>query len=242
VKHAVFFDLDGTLTDYQALVNHVLAELSSRVEAHTGVAAAEFLATYMQVQAFDEAQERAGLISVVTVRDRKRRFGAALRKHGIADENFTEELAHGYAEARRANSFPMLGATATLTMLKDAGVWVGIVTEGSGREQRGQIGKLGWSPLIDDLVISEEAGVHKPEPALVGLALLHSQANAKNTVFVGDRTLWDLAPAKSLGMTTVLMDVGLYPEEAAKAPECIDHRVHNHGELQGWLRNWLAKR
>lgn len=242
MKHAVFFDLDGTLTDYQALVNHVLAELSTRVEAHTGLPAAKFLATYMKVQADDEAQERAGLISVVTVRDRKRRFGAALRKHGILDERLTEELARGYAEARRLNSFPMLGATATLRMLKDAGVWIGIVTEGSGREQRGQIDKLGWSPLIDDLVISEEAGVHKPEPALVRLALTHSSVDANQAVFVGDRTLWDLAPAKSLGMTTVLMDVGLYPEEAAKAPECIDHRVHNHGELQAWLHDWLKRR
>ena len=239
MAYAVFFDLDGTLTDYGRMVEHTMATLAERVAARAKVDAARFKVVYNAVQAEDETSQRAGGLTVTELRDRRRRFGRTLECLGIHDAALVEELSAAYAEARRTTCFSLPGAEATLRLLKDRGVWVAIVTEGSGQEQRGQIDRLGWTSLLDDLVISEELGLHKPEPALVAAALTRARLEAQQAVFVGDRALWDLQPAKRLGMTTVLFVTSLYREEAEAGAAFIDARVESHDELQEWLTHWL---
>jgi putative hydrolase of the HAD superfamily len=55
------------------------------------------------------------------------------------------------------------------------------------------------------VVLSGEVGVAKPDRQIFLLALRRAGAPAKGSTYVGDRVDFDIAPAKALGMTTVLV-------------------------------------
>lgn len=241
-RPAVLFDLDGTLTDYRRFVSHTVAQLAAVVEQRAEVDAARFKETYREVQREDEAAERQGLITVAELRDRRRRFSRTLARLGVFEAELVEELAAAYEELRRTTSFAMPGASETLTFLAEREVWIGVVTEGAAREQRGQLAALGWEDRVNDLVISEEAGIHKPDPGLVAQALLHADVAAADAICVGDRAIWDLRPAKDLGLTTVLLVSEAYAGEAEAGAAHIDLRAANHAELRTLLETWLAQR
>jgi HAD superfamily hydrolase (TIGR01509 family) len=242
VARAVFFDLDGTLTDYGRMVSYALETLSVKVAGRTGVAAARFVEVYAATQHEDEEAQRTGKLTMTELRDRGRRFGRTLERLGVADPALTHELATAYAEARRTTAFAVPGARETLVRLNERGVWVAIVTEGSSREQRGQLSQLGWTGLVNDVVVSEDVGAHKPDSALARAALTHAGVVPQNAVFVGDRAIWDLKPARELGMTTILYATPLYREEAVQGRAFVDATVDSHQTLLCWLEAWLDRK
>lgn len=238
----MLFDLDGTLTDYRRYVQETLAELAATV-AERGVApAATFLAAYAAVQAEDEQAQLDGRLTVVELRNRERRFSRALARCGPHPSELATELGALYASARCRRSFPMPGAEATLQFLRDRGVELAIVTEGSSEEQRGQLAVLGWADYFAAVVISGEVGVHKPDPALVRLALGQLGVPPARAAFVGDRAIWDLRPANELGLRTFLLENEAYRDEAEQGRAHIDARAASHAALVPLLGDWLEER
>lgn len=67
---------------------------------------------------------------------------------------------------------------------------------------------------------SAEEGVSKPDPEIFLRALTHAGCSTANAVMIGDRADNDIAPAKALGMRTVLIRQGYAGY----------HIVHNAGE------------
>ena len=71
---------------------------------------------------------------------------------------------------------------------------------------RGILGELGLSGLVDDVVVSAEAGVAKPAPEIFDLALRRLQCSAERAVIVGDSPETDIAGAVRAGVRAVLID------------------------------------
>jgi putative hydrolase of the HAD superfamily len=103
-----------------------------------------------------------------------------------------------YIAARR----PVPGALALLDGLKPR-VKVGIVSNNLLREQQAKVESCGFGPYIDALVVSEEAGVAKPDPKIFEIALDRLGANPLDTVMVGDSWTNDIAGAVAAGLRTV---------------------------------------
>ena len=57
--------------------------------------------------------------------------------------------------------------------------------------------------LFDVVVISDEVGISKPDPALYQLALKQAGLSAERCLMVGDRLDNDIAPAQQVGMQTL---------------------------------------
>jgi HAD superfamily hydrolase (TIGR01509 family) len=70
-------------------------------------------------------------------------------------------------------------------------------------ECRGSLERRGILHCFDVVAISEECGLHKPDPALYLRALESVGAQPKECVMVGDRHDNDIVPATALGMNTV---------------------------------------
>jgi HAD superfamily hydrolase (TIGR01549 family) len=119
------------------------------------------------------------------------------------DEALLDRMADLYTRGRleAARLFP--GAVEALTALGEVYA-IGLITEGDGANQRAQLERLGIADRFDHVVISHEAGIHKPDTALYGYALDRAGLSPAEAVMVGDRIDWDLLPAASLGMLTVL--------------------------------------
>jgi len=71
---------------------------------------------------------------------------------------------------------------------------------------RSILGEIGLSGLVDDVVVSAEAGVAKPAPEIFELALRRLQCSAARAVMVGDSPETDIAGAQRAGVRPVLID------------------------------------
>ena len=67
-------------------------------------------------------------------------------------------------------------------------------------EQRQKIAACGFGPFLDTVVISEEAGVTKPDPRIFRLALERLGRPADETVMIGDAWDTDIAGARAAGI------------------------------------------
>ena len=97
-------------------------------------------------------------------------------------------------------------ALSTIERLRSVGLRLGIVTNGYTTMQSRKIHHHRLVTLLDFVVISEEAGVHKPEKAIFDLALGKAEATAQRSLFVGDTPSADIDGACNAGLHAVLMD------------------------------------
>src|SRR5206468_2570734 len=76
------------------------------------------------------------------------------------------------------------------------------------------IGRLGLGPLFDATVVSEAVRAYKPNPKIYRAAMKALKAIPRESVFVSDAPL-DLEGAASFGLSTALIDRGLFYDAAA---------------------------
>jgi putative hydrolase of the HAD superfamily len=82
-------------------------------------------------------------------------------------------------------------------------VSTGVVTNNVAVEQRQKIAACGFGPLLDAVIISEEAGITKPDPRIFRLALETLGCEAADTVMIGDAWETDIAGARAAGIRPV---------------------------------------
>jgi putative hydrolase of the HAD superfamily len=71
---------------------------------------------------------------------------------------------------------------------------------------RAILGEIGLGGLLDDVVVSAEVGVRKPDPMIVEAALRRLRCPAQNALMVGDSPETDVAGAQAAGVRAVLLD------------------------------------
>jgi putative hydrolase of the HAD superfamily len=106
-----------------------------------------------------------------------------------------------------------------LTVIKNIGAQTALITDGRSRSQRNKLAALGLSNYFDCIIISEELGSEKPNPA--NYEAVVQQLPAKHYVYVGDNTKKDfLAPNKMQWQTIGLLDDGLniHPQNLQAEP------------------------
>jgi phosphoglycolate phosphatase len=109
-------------------------------------------------------------------------------------------------EARHIETLvPLPGAEALLNALRDRGVYLGVVSNKTGRYLRKEAAALGWERYVTRLVGAQDAAIDKPDRAPVDLALQGSGIAAGPAVwFVGD-TAMDMRCAHAAGCTAILV-------------------------------------
>jgi HAD superfamily hydrolase (TIGR01509 family) len=83
---------------------------------------------------------------------------------------------------------------------------VGVVTNGPKDVQRAKLQHLGLEPWFDFVVVSEEFGHAKPEPAIFHEALRISGATPGEAVVVGDSPEFDILGAQRAGIGSIWMN------------------------------------
>ena len=120
----------------------------------------------------------------------------------------------------RDTEYPYPDAEAVLRTLKERGYRLGIIaSQPLGSAQR--LARFGLRDFFEVICASAEEGLDKPDPALYRRALTLAGCAPQEAVMIGDRTDNDIAPAKALGMQTVLIRQGYSGY----------HIVHHEGEI-----------
>jgi phosphoglycolate phosphatase len=135
-----------------------------------------------------------------------------------------EEAREIYLERFRAIHLerltPLPGCQEMIEGLAKAGIFLGVVSNKTGRLLRREAEQLGWSRYFGQIVGAGDATADKPDPAPVGLALEPSGVAAGAGVwFVGDTEI-DIECAGNAGCVSVLLGGQLSAEEVRR---CAPH-------------------
>ena len=210
MTRAVLFDLDDTLFDHRTSARAALSEVHRRHAA--GVDFTRFEALHTGHLEELHAEVLAGRLSIDDARrERFRRLFAAV---GVdADAAAVDRIAAayraGYVAARRV----VEGAAALLEAVR-AHARVAIVSNNLLAEQRDKLHFCGIASLVDELVVSEEVGVSKPDPAIFEVALARLGVQAGEAVMFGDSWTADIAGAARAGIRAVWFNPRRAPRPA----------------------------
>lgn len=89
-----------------------------------------------------------------------------------------------------------------------------------GATMRADLTDAGFGGLVDDVVTAVDVGYGKPHPAMFEAALLAADVEPAHAVMIGDSEPTDLAPARRLGMRTILVAIE-DPPPATSAADAI---------------------
>jgi putative hydrolase of the HAD superfamily len=95
---------------------------------------------------------------------------------------------------------PRYGVQSTLEALAKRGISLGIVSNGQTTAQNGTLDVLHIRHLLGTVVISEEVGLRKPDPAIFHLALSHLNVAPEHALYVGDHPRSDVDGARQAGL------------------------------------------
>ncbi|HMO57176.1 MAG TPA: HAD family hydrolase [Roseiflexaceae bacterium] len=185
---AVLFDLDDTLYDLRAHWRWCLE-----------TALADVLAQQSQIDAA-ELIERA-LAGHVYIRQ----LSEFLRAEGIGTTAQITAAQRTYESIWFERMALPSDAAMLLTQLQPS-YRLGLVTNGPIWTQREKIERFALGRWMEALVISEEVGVAKPDPAIFAIALQQLGIPAANALYVGDSPEFDLIGAERAGMRSIWMN------------------------------------
>jgi HAD superfamily hydrolase (TIGR01549 family) len=197
VLEAVLFDWSGTLMQFQWSDELLAAGHRAGLEAlgreADAVAFTAGFATRLPSLLAAAAPSVAG-------------YNAELREllGPVSDDELDRFVDAEYDAWRPARSLVDSGH-ALLDALHGRGLRLGIVANTwpePARLVRRELAELGVAQRVDAIVLSEEVGARKPDPAIFERALAELGVEAEAALFVGDRLVDDVQGAAAVGMTT----------------------------------------
>jgi HAD superfamily hydrolase (TIGR01509 family) len=211
---AVFFDFGGTLFSYRnvgggtgRLIFDAVGRLGVKVEpARVG-------AVYRDASrdAYLALQERPYYLHRELFEEMWRRFA-----RGLGAEP-SEDWVRWLIDTQRGlvtEQFVLRDdCVATLSELRGAGLRVAVVSNIDDDYLQPMIARAGLTDLLDYWTSSEEARSCKPDAGIYRYACAKAGCTPETVLFVGDSPEQDIAGARALGMTTVLIR-----EEGAAPP------------------------
>ncbi len=200
----VLFDLDGTLIEHTQDIRDLCREtfhaFADRLEP---VTEDEFWETfwpknhdmwYMMVDGVlkGDAARLYSFINTLRALHADERLGRPMLRH----------WEDGIVSATRLYD----DALPVTERLRSAGLRLGIVTNGYTAMQSRKVRHHALETRVDFVLISEEAGAHKPDKAIFDLALAQAQVAAQQALFVGDTPPADIQGARNAGLHALLVD------------------------------------
>ncbi len=197
---AMLVDLDGTIIDFKTDVEscwrHICAECATQLQ----VSADQLYQAIdkIRIERWDDPEwSRVGRMDLGEAT--RKIVGDAFRYLGIDAVSDAHALADSY-RARRDEQILLSGAFETLSALKQSGVRLALLTNGSGPSQRQKVAQFALGQFFDCILIEGELGFGKPDERVYRLALKAMEASPADTWAVGDNPEWDVGVPQQLGM------------------------------------------
>lgn len=192
----IIFDADDTLFDFQKSEKHAL--MNTMLEFKIDYDENNHLKIYKEINTAIWKDFESGVITQKELKtERFKRFSRELNSN--FDEN---EFSKAYAKHLASASF-LYNETTTLIEELYKSFRLAIITNGLTDVQNGRIRKSVISNYFEDIVISEEVKVAKPNPKIFELALNNMKHSDKSKVLmVGDSLTSDIKGGINFGIDT----------------------------------------
>jgi putative hydrolase of the HAD superfamily len=232
---AVVFDWGGTLTPFHEIDLADLWAVAARILAPDH--AEDLTAALLGVEReFWARVERDGGHTSTTLDDV---LDLAAERTGVAiEEALRRQATEAHLEAWTPHTYTDPEAEPLLRALRQRGVRTGLLSNTHWpREWHERIlARDGVLDLIDARVYTSELRHTKPHPEAFRAVLDRLDADAGETVMVGDRPVDDIAGAQALGMRTVLLPNAIVPSGPARP----DARISRLSELLPLVDGWRS--
>lgn len=194
VPLAIFFDGDGTMWDFESLMVDGMYAARDVLAARTGVV------TTVEAMIEDRDTVFEALAGSITNFRTIRRDGfiATTKRLGVYSKALANEMTDAFFAARDARPGLFEDTLPALTALR-AQLPIGYLSNGNSRPAA-----RGLSNVFAAVVMAEDEGVAKPDPALFRIA--EAKLAAERYILVGDSLADDVAGAKAAGWTSVYVD------------------------------------
>jgi putative hydrolase of the HAD superfamily len=188
----VLFDLDDTLCDYAGARYRRLEQAFRQAFTSAAVPPPDDFAPLIAE-------------SIALHPHSTEHFAELLAIHGITAEEAVRAAREWYGQNRFHTLALFPDTVMTLeTVRRLPGVErIGMITNGPTEVQRRKIELLGLEPYLDFILISEEFGCWKPDPAIFAEALRLGGATAGEAVFIGDSAEHDMTGAHAAGIASI---------------------------------------
>ncbi|MBA3297810.1 MAG: HAD-IA family hydrolase [Acidobacteria bacterium] len=201
---AVLFDLDDTLFDHQYCSRAALAGVRAMHPAFEHMGADDFERAHSALLEALHLDVMIGRLDPDVARIE--RFRRLYQMAGIEpDAGLSSRTAASYREGFLASRRTISGAAELLAGVR-ARARVGIVSNNLLDEQRDKLAHCGLAPYVDVLVVSEEAGISKPDPGIFATALSRLDCRADDAVMLGDSWAADIRGAMAAGIRPVWLN------------------------------------
>jgi putative hydrolase of the HAD superfamily len=201
VVRAVLFDLDDTLFDHRHCARAALEGVYATHEPWRAIAFDDFERAHGEFLEELHAHVIAGRMSIDDAR--RERFRRLFGLTGeTVDEGSVRRAAAAYRECYMSARRAVDGAVALLPRVR-ARAKLGIVSNNLLEEQQQKLRDCGLTPHVDALVVSETAGVSKPDPRIFRIALAELDVRVEDAVMVGDSWSADVMGARAAGMRPI---------------------------------------
>ena len=130
---------------------------------------------------------------------------------------------------RHAEKFPF--TIPTLQRLHEMGLKIGLITNAANEEgirrQRAKLEMLGLSDKFDEILITGQVGIHKPNRGVFDIMKWRLDIPAENMLYVGDHPINDVEGSKNAGYTPVWVSLRA---EYGETAEC-EYKVKDVSEV-----------
>lgn len=194
-------DNDNTLMDFSAAEYHALRQTLRTVGIDP---TDETCALYSGINdALWKALERGETTQKAL---KVERFRQLLEAMGRTDLN-ADEVAALYADNLSTRADLMPWAMEFMEAIHGK-MKIALVSNGVSAIQRGRLSRCAFTPMLDAVIISEELGVSKPDPAMVYAALeALGCTDKREAVLLGDSLSADIPAAVNAGIDSIFLNL-----------------------------------
>lgn len=201
---AIIFDLDNTLFDHTGCA---VAGLRSWVTELGITPTDELIAEWFVIE---EDQFNRFLAGELTHQGQRRgRLRAFLPVRGLpvpVTDAELDEVFTGYLTQYTNNWIAYPDARPALEVARSNGWRIGVLTNGSTRQQNAKLAAIGLADLIDVVCTSEALGVSKPDPLAYQRVCEALGVEPGETLMIGDNLELDVIAARAAGLSAHHLD------------------------------------
>ncbi|MBI5930021.1 MAG: HAD family hydrolase [Chloroflexi bacterium] len=213
MSKAILFDLDDTLLDREGSIEPI----ASHQYQQYGLQHIPFEAYLARFRELDEHGYA----------ERHQLFRTLVAEFDISADS--EEMLWDYRRQTWQVAQLFDDALPVLEAFRQRGYQLGIITNGSTAMQTGKLEATGLLKLVDVALISEQVGLHKPDPLIFQQAAEKLAISPEQCIFVGDHPVRDVMGAHRVGMTAIWRVAHLaWPDDLAIKPH---HTIHQLSDL-----------
>jgi len=216
---AVLFDLDDTLFDHRGCARESLRAVQ---RCHDRFRSMPFDALERAHARFLEELHADVMLGRMPLENaRVERFRRLLASMDVPSaEGLAARIATIYRDTYRTARRATAGAAALLAAVK-IHARIAVVSNNLLEEQQEKLRTCGLDEFVDALIVSEEAGTSKPDPAIFRLALDRLHAIPRDAVMIGDSWAADVAGARAADIRAVWFNPNgaVAPAGETAAPE-----------------------